>query len=102
MNGHTKPGAGGPCGKKILNHVTRNGKREAARDHGVDPNHVAAGVGKRPTGIARRQADIRLNPRVRAEPADRANRVDHARREGADEAQRIADGNGKFARAHLR
>jgi len=81
MNGHTKPGTGGACGKKILNHVTRNGKREAARDHCVDPNHAAAGVGEWPAGIARRQADIRLNPRLRAEPVDRPNRVDHARRE---------------------
>ena len=97
MNGHTKPGAGGPYGKKILNHVTWNGKREAARNHCVDPNHAAVGVGKRPAGIARSQSDIRLHPRLRAEPANRSNRVDHARREGADEAQRIADGDGKFA-----
>src|ERR1700726_1630276 len=102
MNGDAKPRVGRACGKKIPNDVTRNSKRKPARNHGVDPNHAATNVGKRSARIARRQADVSLYPGSSAVFAQRANRMNHAGRDGADETQGIADGYDKLAGANLR
>src|SRR5260221_1818014 len=102
MNGHTKPGVGRACGKEISYDVTRNGKRDAARDHGVDSDHTATRVGKRSARVTWCQAHIGLHPRSRSEPVERPNRMNHTGRKSTDEAQGIADGNGKFAWPNLR
>jgi hypothetical protein len=58
-------------------------------------------VGERPAGVARCQADVSLHPRLRAEPTERANGMNHTSRERTNETQRIAYGDGEFSRADL-
>ena len=101
MKCDAEPGIGRARGKKIAHGVTRNGQRQAARDHRVNAHDAPVRVGQRSAGVSRREAHVGLHPGLWAEPAQSAHCVDHSRSQRADETQWIADRDGNFAGAQF-
>jgi hypothetical protein len=97
LKGHTQPSMAWTSGKKFPDRIAWNRKSHAARDHRVDSNDSAVRVGKRPTRIARSEANAGLHPTLGAEAADRTDGMDYARGKGADKTERVANGNHKLA-----
>ena len=84
-------------GKKFPDVIARNRKSHTARDHCVDSNNSAARVGKRPTRIARSEANAGLHPTLGAKAADRTDGMDNARGQSTDKTEWVANGNHKLA-----
>src|SRR5262245_51891593 len=102
MHPNTEPRVRRIAGKKIAHGIARNRQRETSRRHRVDADHAATCIRKGSAGIARREADSSLHPRLRANPAQRSYRANDPGGESTDETKRIANGNDWLTGTNLR
>ena len=65
-------------------------------DHGVNADKAALSVSQRTSGVTWGQADRGLDPILAAESAQRPLAMHYPGGEGADEAERVADGQDQF------
>ena len=79
-----------------------NRESEAARDHRVDADDAARGVGERAAGISRSEANAGLHPGLRTKAGERPTAWTTPVVRAPTETQRIADGDREFAWAQTR